>query len=607
MKTILILSGIPYYGFTKQRPQHMAEFFAQQGYRILYLGNGEKKDFLSLNQFESLPFENILNEYSTKLKDEIYILKRIFLDDTKENDSLDHLICRISNNFIAEDLTIFVEHPDWIEHLNSTNPAVKIVYDCIDDWEGFATDLDLGIKNQISQKERKIASIANLVLTSSKRLYAKMSFYNSQVYYLPNGVWTEDYQKKENEIIPKDIKNIKKPIIFFMGGIAGWVDLKLIEFISMERPEYSFVFVGDLVNCMLPGNENIYFLGKKDYSELSLYLNDSQVAIIPFKETNLTASVTPLKYYEYMSSGVPVVATMLPDLVHLAGSKIVRDYQEFLSAIDYYIYLDKHNYKKASLLAKATSLDFDWKKLLKPLCDYIEENGEFSVQEKELFIEETIINYEAYSNNNVIKNELLSFYNLQENYGKAALLFLYEEVNLGDLLIDYNQLSLAYYKIGEIEKSMGLIKRYMKEQKNIIWSSNYYNSLIKDDFLYISFLLKVCGRQYEALELLNSRELTSKRAGLLSSIYFDIDEYNLADDYAFFALEHIDGMAIDEVMDSRCIMDLIDCFINKENFQAAEQLALELMGKGLEMEEAAIKKLGEIYFLVNLPSSNRNL
>src|SRR5690606_26107470 len=121
---------------------------------------------------------------------------------------------------------------------------------------------------------------------------------------------------------------------------------------------------------------------------------------------NLTASVTPLKYYEYMSSGVPVVATMLPDLVHLPGSKIVTDYKEFLSAIDYYIYLDKDSYRKASLLAKSTSLEFDWKKLLNPLCDFIEKNGKFSVQENEKFIYETILIYEAHKNNNVVKNEL---------------------------------------------------------------------------------------------------------------------------------------------------------------------------------------------------------
>src|SRR5690606_16514525 len=188
----------------------------------------------------------------------------------------------------------------------------------------------------------------------------------------------------------------------------------------------------------------------------------------------------------------------------------------------------------------------------------------------------------------------------QKNYEKAASLFLYEEILLGDLLIDYNQLSLAYYKVGEIEKSVELIKLYLKGQKNIIWSSAYYHTVIKDDFLYITFLLKACGRQYEALELLNSRELDSKRAGLISGIYFDLDEYKLAVDYAFFALEHMDG-TIDEVLDSRCIMNLIDCFIIEENFQAAEELALELIGKGFEMEEAGISKLGEIYFLANTP------
>src|SRR5690606_25886854 len=146
-----------------------------------------------------------------------------------------------------------------------------------------------------------------------------------------------------------------------------------ISFLASNRPLYSFVFVGDTVGCKLPDLDNIYFLGKKKYDELGSYLKNARVAIIPFKETNLTACVTPLKYYEYMSAGIPVVSTMLPDLVHLPGSKIVQDSVEFLSALDYYVYMNNKDYEDTKSLARKTSKEFDWNKLLEPLCNYIDE------------------------------------------------------------------------------------------------------------------------------------------------------------------------------------------------------------------------------------------
>lgn len=603
MKRILILSGIPF-NFTKQRPHHIAKYFATKGYQVIYLGLNDTTSFIKHNDFNMLSFNEVLKRYSRKYNN-VYVLNNIFIEETEETKTLDlsHVINKICNSINNDDLTIIVEHPYWINSLLEISPKIKLIYDCLDDWEGFVNDLDYGMPESLLHNEKKLASISDLVLVSAKRLYGKMSVYNDNVYYLPNGVWNQDYSKVllKNDI-STELDDISGPIIFFMGGIAGWVDIDLIEFISKNRPEYSFVFVGDEVKVKLPNRGNIYHLGKKKYSELPYYLKKATVAIIPFKETNLTASVTPLKYYEYMSAGVPVVSTMLPDLVNLKGSKIVRNYDEFINAIDYFVNLNEDEYKEASEQAILTSKDFDWNKLLEPLTDYIEKNGKFTIPDKNLFINQTIQKYEKFSDNDVVKNELISFYNLKGEYKKTTKLYKFHELLHGELEIDYNQMALAYFMLGDREKSIELLKFYFKKQKELICNSKYVHTVKSlDNTFYKSYLYKICGRQFEALQFLDDIELTPKFSGLITSLYFDIGEYEIGMHYASNTLSYLDEYGIDELLDPYCIIDIIDYLISNNKLDIAEQLSMILMGRGKILEQSAVEKLGEIYFIKNLP------
>src|SRR5690606_10012370 len=114
-------------------------------------------------------------------------------------------------------------------------------------------------------------------------------------------------------------------------------------------------------------------------------------------------------------------------------------------------------------------------------------------------------------------------------------------------------------------------------------------------------LLKICGREYQVLNFLGLQELDSKMAGMLSGIYFDLGEYNLAMEYVGFALDHQNDSEIDEIFDPYTILDIIDFLITQEQYNTAETILLELMGRGRALEEIVIKKLGEIYFMINTP------
>lgn len=586
LKSILILSGVPY-DFMKQRPQHFADFFARNGYRVLFIGLGEKEVILSEAQYNSLNFDSVLEFFSEEISTNLFVVNNIYQDNHSKN--LSGMISILLN----EVDTIFVEHPIWVDHLPDISTNTKLIFDCIDDWESFVHDLDYGLEEGIISRERKIASISDLVIVSAKRLYSKMYNFNNNIFYLPNGVNVNDYEKSQ-VVIPQDIMNIHKKIVFFMGAIAGWVDIDLIAYLASKRPNYAFVFVGDKVKSSLPENGNIFFLGRKKYGELANYLSHAKVAIIPFKENNLTAAVTPLKYYEYISAGVPVVSTMLPDLIHLKCSKVVSNKEEFLSAIDYYMELDESQYNKVSQLSKETSKKFDWGNLLKPICNFIDTPENFNLPKKESVVANTIESYESYKENKTIKNELLTLYNLTEQYEKTKSLYKFEELIKGDLDIDYNQIALAYYKMGEIYPSKELLRIFIQKNKKLIFESNYFNTVMTDnDKVYHAFLLKTCERHYDALKILDNSFNNPIALGLIASVYFDIGEYQLAIECVSELLPNVEDLT--KVLDPYKLIDMIDYLVQQGEIKFTEELCLDLLGKGPLLEEILVKKLGEIY------------
>ncbi|MFA0779671.1 MAG: hypothetical protein RJAPGHWK_001175, partial [Candidatus Fervidibacter sp.] len=135
-----------------------------------------------------------------------------------------------------------------------------------------------------------------------------------------------------------DLQMIPTPRIGFVGVIAEWVDIKLLIKIASWRPRWSFVLVGPIKRSIaLPDlPPNIYLLGPKPYDMVPAYLQGIDVAIIPFERTEfITRYVNPIKLYEYLAAGKPVVTTPMGDydgletFVHIAETP-----EAFASAIE---------------------------------------------------------------------------------------------------------------------------------------------------------------------------------------------------------------------------------------------------------------------------------
>lgn len=191
-----------------------------------------------------------------------------------------------------------------------------------------------------SEIERRLLKKVHIALTTSTNLYESKRHLVRECYLVRNGVTPERFRPAlENHLpLPSDIRSISPPRIGFIGTIAKWVDMDLVIKIALLRPQWSLVLIGPIEGSIKLNNlpPNIYLLGKKPYDVVPAYLQAVDVAIIPFERTDfVTRYVNPIKLYEYLAAGKPVVTTPMGDYDGLEKFVYIADNSEsFVSAIE---------------------------------------------------------------------------------------------------------------------------------------------------------------------------------------------------------------------------------------------------------------------------------
>ncbi len=162
----------------------------------------------------------------------------------------------------------------------------------------------------------RAVTAADVVLCTSDKLYNMARELNQQVYLAPNGCDYDYFSRAalEELPVPMDMRQLDGPVIGYIGAVATWVDLALINFLARALPQCNLVMIGPLYNVMqVPRRPNIHWLGFKPYEQLAAYARCFDVGIIPFRQTGMVESVNPIKMWEYMAAGIPVVSTGLPE------------------------------------------------------------------------------------------------------------------------------------------------------------------------------------------------------------------------------------------------------------------------------------------------------
>ena len=294
--------------------------------------------------------------------------------------------CYITNQY---DLLVR-ELSGFIMILSSTNLDIRLediikikerstlIYDYIDE---IHADISRESVDHMSRRHEYMRKHADIFIATADNLYNEaLKYREKDTYLIPNGVDYEHFHIARNAArIPEDFANIiekKKPIIGYYGAMAKWLDYELIKKAAAARPGYELVLIGwdydgSIASQGLEKFENIHFLGAKDYSILPQYAVWFDVSTIPFVLNKITESTSPIKVFEYMALGTPILTTDLKECRKYRSILIGKDYEDFLSKLDEAISLG--NNKKYLELLDKEAMENTWGKRALEIIRYMEE------------------------------------------------------------------------------------------------------------------------------------------------------------------------------------------------------------------------------------------
>ncbi len=178
------------------------------------------------------------------------------------------------------------------------------------------------LQKTVESLERRLIEKVDVVLTVSDKLSEEKSKLHPHVYTIYHGVDFTSFEKALAKARPPTDIPAKKPLIGYSGVIREMIDLNLVDYLSMQKPGWTFVFVGPVAESSkrfydrvdeLSRRANIVFTGARPIQELPKYINSFDVCLLPYVQNTVSTYYSaPLKFFEYLAAGKPVVSTVGP-------------------------------------------------------------------------------------------------------------------------------------------------------------------------------------------------------------------------------------------------------------------------------------------------------
>jgi len=227
-----------------------------------------------------------------------------------------------------------------------------VVYHCVDDIAAHGR-ID---SSAFAQAEERFLARADLVIASSPPLAERLRPLADNVHLMPNVADTDLFATALDEgPVDPALDALARPRIVFVGAISAVkVDLELLVELAELRPRWSIVLVGP-VGLGDPGTDvskleqtpNVHLLGHRAPHELPVLLRGADAALIPYRLNRLTESIFPMKVYEYLAAGLPVVSTPLRSLAQVEEISFADSAEETAATLERLLASDNEKQRRA--------------------------------------------------------------------------------------------------------------------------------------------------------------------------------------------------------------------------------------------------------------------
>lgn len=327
---VVVHPSIVDWGWMKQRPHHLMLQFARAGYIVFFCPPQTRSDLVP--QFDAVA-ERL---YLCANIEWLYELPRPLVFVTK-----------------PQDLPLVERFRD-----------PRVIYDVLDDLAvhsptGRATERDRAQHHALLRKAAVVCATATHLLEEARAV-------RDDVLLCPNAVDFDHFHLEHEPPAPPDLAarcDGARPIIGYCGALAPWFDFRLLFEAARRRPDYDFILIGpdyeDAWRQHAPSAPpNIHWLGEKRFDDLPEYYAGFGVATIPFRVNEITRATSPIKLFEYMAAGKPIVTTPLPECERQPQVLIGDTPELFAARLDEALALSRDRAFCAALVA--TARDNDW-------------------------------------------------------------------------------------------------------------------------------------------------------------------------------------------------------------------------------------------------------
>jgi glycosyltransferase involved in cell wall biosynthesis len=222
----------------------------------------------------------------------------------------------------------------------AVRPALS-VYHCVDDFASVPHWWNPA--SSVRARERECCVEADVVICTGRKLVESRRQFNPNIHFVPEGADVSLFASAAlpETAVPDDIAKLPGKVIGYIGVIDFRLDVALLARIANERPDYSIALVGPVKSDTqdlqaLRDLPNVHFFGNRPIDALPAYIKAMDVCMIPYVLNDYTHHIFPLKLYEYMAAGKPIVATDMEEMRPYAGDEmtIATTHNAFLAAID---------------------------------------------------------------------------------------------------------------------------------------------------------------------------------------------------------------------------------------------------------------------------------